>query len=94
MIGLLRLLFLAVASWFFLSVVRRLFLSSSLPRQEKEKNQERVTALLVQDPQCGRFMSEREALQVSLRGQIVHFCSQECLDLYAKSRISQRQKPE
>jgi YHS domain-containing protein len=94
MFGLLRLLFFVVAFWLFFSVVRRLFLFSSLPRREKKKNQEQVTALLVQDPQCGRFLSEHDALQASVRGQVVHFCSQECLDLYAESRISQRQKPE
>ena len=82
MIGLLRLLFLVVVSWLFLSIMRRLFLFSSLPRREQEKSQERVTALLVHDPQCGRFVSEHDALQVSLRGQAVYFCSQECLDLY------------
>ncbi|MSQ48680.1 MAG: hypothetical protein EXR78_09920 [Deltaproteobacteria bacterium] len=90
MAGLLRLLFLAIAFWFFLSVVRRLFRSSSLPRREKEKTQGQVTALLVQDPQCGRFLSERDALQVSLRGDIVHFCGQECLDLYTNPRVSRR----
>ena len=90
MVGLLRLLFLAVASWLFLAVVRRLFRSSSLPRREQEANQGRVTALLVQDPQCGRFLSEQDALQVSVRGHVVHFCSQECRDLYGKSRIAQR----
>lgn len=94
MIGLLRLLFLIVISWLFLSVMRRLFLLSSLPRQEKEKSQERVTALLVQDPQCGRFVSEHDALQVSLRGQALYFCSQECLDLYTNPPISKRQEDE
>jgi len=82
MIGLLRLLFLVVVSWLFLSIMRRLFLFSSLPRHEKEESQKRVTALLVHDPQCGRFVSEHDALQVSLRGQALYFCSQECLDLY------------
>jgi YHS domain-containing protein len=90
MVSLLRLLFLVIASWLFLSVVWRLFRFSSLPRREKEENQEQVTALLVQDPQCGRFMAERDALQVSLRGHAVHFCSQECLALYTKDRVSQR----
>mgnify|MGYP003581439523 CR=1 FL=1 len=85
MIGLLRLLFLVIISWLFLSVMRRLFLLSSLPRQGQEKSQERVTALLVHDPQCGRFVSEHDALQVSLRGQALYFCGQECLDLYTRN---------
>jgi YHS domain-containing protein len=90
MVGLLRLLFLAVVSWLFLFIVRRLFLISSLPRQEKEKSQKRVTALLVHDPQCGRFVPERDALQVSLHGQALYFCSQACLDLYTNPPISKR----
>lgn len=92
--GLLRLLMLVIVVWLFFSLARRLLLLLSLPGQEKEEHRERVTALLVHDPQCGRFVSEREALQISFRGQTLYFCSQECLDLYAESRISQRQKPE
>jgi YHS domain-containing protein len=94
MVGLLRLLFFALVSWFFLFVMRRLFLFSSLPRQEKEESQERVTALLVHDPQCGCFVPEYDALQVSLRGQVLHFCSQECLDLYTNLQVSKKQEHE
>jgi len=94
MVGLLRLLFLVVVSWLFLSVMRRLFFFLSLPRQEKEESQKRVTALLVHDPQCGRFVSEHDALQVSLRGQALHFCSQECLDLYTNLQVSKKQENE
>lgn len=94
MVGLLRLLFLGVVSWLFLAIMRRLFLFSSLPRQEKEKSQERITALLVHDPQCGRFVPEHDAFQVSLRGQALYFCSQECLDLYTNPLISKRQEDE
>jgi uncharacterized protein len=90
MIGLLRVLFLVVALWFFLAGMRRLFRASSLPERGKDETPEQVTALLVQDPQCGRFLSERDALQISVRGYVAHFCSQECLDLYRKSRITRK----
>ena len=82
--GLLRLLLLAVAIWLTISGVRRLLLPSSLPRRNKEEDQEQEAVLLVQDPQCGRFVLKRDAVRASFRGQIFHFRSQECHDLYTR----------
>jgi YHS domain-containing protein len=80
-----RLLLLAFAVFLIISGVRRLLLPTSLPRRDKrkEKGQEEG-ALMIQDPQCGRFIFEKEALKTSFQGQIVYFCSQECRDLYTR----------
>ena len=82
--GLLRLLLFAIAIWLIISGVRRLLLPSSLPRRNKEEDQEQEAVLLVQDPQCGRFVPKRDAVRASFRGRIFHFCGQECRDLYAR----------
>ena len=86
--GPIRLLLLAFALWLVMSGVRRLLSPPSLPRRGRgeEKGQEGV--LLLQDPQCGRFVFEREAVKASFHGQVFYFCSQQCCDLYARSHVT------
>jgi YHS domain-containing protein len=90
--GLLRLLLLAIAIWLIISGVRRLLLPSSLARRDTEEDQEQEDVLLVQDPQCGRFILKRDAARVSFQGQILHFCSSECHDLYTRSQATEGQE--
>ena len=87
--GLLRLLLFALALWLIISGVRRLLLRPFLPRRDKEEDQEREGVLLVQDPQCGRFVFERDAVRISFHGQGLHFCSQECRDLYTRPQATE-----
>jgi|SoiMethySBSTD1v2_1073268.scaffolds.fasta_scaffold860477_2 uncharacterized protein len=82
--GLLRFLLLVIFIWMCISVVRRLVHLLSLPRQGKEQSQNQEGMLLVQDPQCGRFVPEQDTLKISFHGQGLHFCSQECRDLYIR----------
>jgi hypothetical protein len=87
--GPLRLLLLAVALWLIISVVRRLFLPPPfLPPRKKEGEKEQEGVPLVQDLQCGRFVPERDAVSASFHGQRLHFCSQECCDLYIRSQVT------
>jgi len=90
--GLLRLLLLAIAVWLIISGVRRLFLLPSFPRRDKEEEKEQEGVPLVQDPQCGRFVLERDAIRASLHGQGLHFCSQECCDLYTRPQATEGQE--
>ena len=85
---LIRLLFFAFVIFLIISGVRHLLLPTSLPRRTKraEKGQEGVP--MVQDPQCGRFVLEKEALTASFRGQVLYFCSQECRDLYIRHQAT------
>jgi uncharacterized protein len=80
--GLVRLLLFVFVLWLVFVAVRRLFLLPVAPRQDKGREREQKSLPLVQDPQCGRFIVERDAVRASLRGQVLHFCSQECCDLY------------
>ena len=90
--GLPRFLLLAVAIWLIISGVRRLLLPSSFPRRDKEEEKEQEGVLLVQDPQCGRFVLERDAVRASFHGQRLHFCGQECCDLYTRPQTTEGQK--
>ena len=86
--GFLRFLSLVILIWLLISGVRRLLLLLSLPRPDKEKGHTQEGVLLVQDPQCGRFVPEHDALKISFHGQGLHFCSQECRDLYTRPRTT------
>jgi YHS domain-containing protein len=48
--------------------------------------------LRLQDPQCGRFVLERDAIRTSVHGQGLHFCSQECRDLYTRPQAPRGRK--
>jgi uncharacterized protein (TIGR02611 family) len=92
--GLLRLLLLAIACWLIISGVRRLFLLPSFPRRGEEENQKQEGMLLVKDPQCGRFVLERDTVSAAFHGQGFHFCSQECRDLYTPSQAQAKRQTE
>jgi uncharacterized protein len=83
--SLLRLLLLAFAVYLIFSGIRRLFLPYAAREAQRQKRQERQDELMVQDPQCGRFVTEREALTASVRGRLFHFCSRDCRDLYMRT---------
>jgi len=81
--GLVRLLLLFAVGYLVIAGIRRFFLpttSDPTKRQANASGSESVP--LVQDPQCGRFIPQNEAIQVSRRGRTVYFCSQECRTAY------------
>ena len=83
--GLLRLLLLFAVGYLVIAGIRRLFLpadSSGQKRAGQEHAQGVDSVPLVQDPQCGRFIPQNEAIRVSRRGRTVYFCSQECRAAY------------
>jgi YHS domain-containing protein len=90
--GVLRLLLLAIVLWLLLSSLRRLLLLLACSRRDKAEEKEAKDLPLVQDRQCGRFVLARAAVSTSFQGQALHFCSQECRDLYRRSPISEEQE--
>jgi uncharacterized protein len=82
----LRLLLFAFAVYLLLSGIRRLLLPTSLPRRSRSSTRQGPQdEVMVQDPQCGKFVTEREAFPASVHGQTVYFCSRECRNLYTHS---------
>ena len=81
--GLLRLLLLLGVGYLVITGIRRLFLPAASLGQRRQTNaSDSESVPLVQDPQCGRFIPQNEAIQVSRRGRTVYFCSQECRAAY------------
>lgn len=54
-----------------------------------------VVDLMVQDPQCGVYLPQHEALKVVARGQERYFCSEACRDAYlAGGQENNKQGPQ
>ncbi len=82
----LRLLLFIVAARLTLSGMRRLLAPTAVsPRNRGERGGPEST-LMMQDPQCGRFVAEQEAVRAPFQGQVLSFCSPECRDLYTARR--------
>lgn len=83
---LLRLLLFTLALYLIISGIRRLFLPPPAARGGKGADRhEPHDELMVQDPQCGRFLTVRDAVPALLHGQRLYFCSQRCRDLYMRT---------
>ncbi len=81
--GLFRLLLLLAVGYLVIAGIRRLFSPATSSGQKRQENTPGLEGVpLVQDPQCGRFIPQNEAIQVSRRGRTVYFCSQECRASY------------
>ena len=92
--GLIRLLVLAVVVWLLISGVRRLFLLPSFPRRDQEEEKKQAGLSLVQDPQSGRFVLERDVIRAS-HEQGLYVWSQECRDRSPIRRLSRgKRNPE
>jgi YHS domain-containing protein len=89
MVWLIRLLLFASAIFLIISGLRRLLLPTPPPRRNRRKEKGEEGALMIQDPQCGRFVLERDAFTASFQGRVLRFCSQECCDLYIHPRLTE-----
>jgi YHS domain-containing protein len=49
----------------------------------------RARVEMARDPECGMFVSTELSRRLQWKGQVLHFCSQDCLQKYqARSRAS------
>ena len=82
--GLVRLLLIAGLVYLVVAGIRRLASVGRSPSgSAREPDADNVP--LVQDPYCGRFIPQTEALTASRRGQTIYFCSRECRTAYRAS---------
>jgi YHS domain-containing protein len=78
---LLRLIVFAVISFFAYLLVRRTltgFTARATPRREPEGE----VAQLVQDPQCGIYVTRGDAVQRKVPGGLLFFCSERCAEAH------------
>ena len=82
-----RLIITIIAVYFIVRLVRGLF----LPSAGKEKSFPRKPASipgeeLVKDPQCGTYVPVSSATKATIDGQVLYFCSEECLKKYKEQK--------
>ena len=83
---LLDIIFLLAMARVVYSALRRLLAPgrASGPRESSANGTERssVGSEMVRDPECGMFVSTEVSRRLRWKGQVLHFCSQECLERY------------
>lgn len=82
--GLVRLLLIAGLVYLVVAGIRRLASVGRNP-SGSARGPDADNVPLVQDPHCGRFIPQTEALTASRRGQTIYFCSRECRTAYRAS---------
>lgn len=79
--GLVRLLLIAGLVYVLVAGLRRLA-AVGRNRSGSARGPDADNVPLVQDPHCGRFIPQTEALTASRRGQTIYFCCRECRTAY------------
>lgn len=55
------------------------------PKNKRPKdNQSLQGEQMVQDPQCGTYLPQSDAISATIRGTQYHFCSRKCRKLFKK----------
>ena len=85
---LLDIIFLAAMVRVVYSALRRLLAPrrAGEPRESSAAWAERgrVGGEMARDPECGMFVSTEVSRRLPWKGQVLHFCSQECLERYQR----------
>lgn len=85
--GMLRFVVILVAAYLLYRVVRRLILPV---RQEKPDSPEVVASIvkedLLEDPNCGTYVPQSNAIREEMDGKTLYFCSRQCRDEYRRNR--------
>jgi len=82
---LVRLILYFVVSFFAYLLIRRTlsgFAARATPRREPDGE----VAQLVQDPNCGIYVTRGDAVQRNVPGGMLFFCSEQCADAHMLAR--------
>ncbi|MBI9074849.1 MAG: hypothetical protein JEZ02_05495 [Desulfatibacillum sp.] len=60
----------------------------SRPRMDSSQPKQ-IDDVMVQDPVCKVYFPRREGVTARVDGQIIHFCSEECMEKYFKQNSKQ-----
>ncbi len=52
----------------------------SRPRAGSDRAREKVAGRVMKDPQCGMYVATDLAFTTRVKGETLHFCSEECRD--------------
>ena len=75
------LLILALLAYLIYRILKGLLVR---PQGGREGPAEGQISDMVQDPQCGTYISMRDATKRSVQGQTLFFCSEACADAYER----------
>ncbi|MEJ2428553.1 MAG: YHS domain-containing protein [Deltaproteobacteria bacterium] len=76
-----RLLVFVVLGFVVYKILRALL--KGLGASDKQKTSEdRITADLIQDPQCGAYILPAQGVTARVDGKTFHFCSESCKDKF------------
>ena len=79
---LVRLLLVGLALLLVATGLRRLAGPGRRPRRRRDLERAEGGELMVQDPQCGRFVPQRQSITVRRGSETLHFCGSECQARY------------
>lgn len=77
-----RLLLIFLLGYFAWRAIRPLLNPDGGSGDKGGRDGREMDADLVQDPQCGVYVSREEALKADIDGRRIYFCSQECKQKY------------
>ncbi|MFH1058206.1 MAG: YHS domain-containing protein [Pseudomonadota bacterium] len=88
--SLLRWAIIALVVWLLYRMVKRMFagqLGGGARRAEnlRPRGDEDVLDVMVQDPQCGTYLPQHEALRTMIQGRERYFCSEACRDAFLRA---------
>ncbi|WP_456434069.1 YHS domain-containing protein [Thermosulfuriphilus sp.] len=55
-------------------------------RDQSPKRPDDLSQRLVQDPVCGVYIPEKEAIKCIIQGETYHFCSHRCRELFLEGK--------
>ncbi len=77
-----KLLILTLAGFIFYSMISGLLGPKA---RKRPPNRTKEGETMVEDPQCGTYLPQGDAIKATINGRQVYFCSKKCLKEYKKS---------
>jgi len=79
-----KLLMLALVGFVFYSFISSLKLGSG--RRQPPQNRSSRGETMVEDPQCGTYLPQSDAIKATIQGRDYFFCSRKCLHEFKKAQ--------
>lgn len=80
-----KLLMLALAGFIFYSMISGLMRQGS-GKPKNRRNRSTEGEKMVADPQCGTYLPVSDAVNATIGGKQLYFCSKKCLKEYKKAQ--------
>lgn len=79
--NLIKLALIGMAVWLLYRGVRSLMGGQQQrPRPRRRPGDDEVLDVMVQDPNCGTYLPQQQALRTYIKGREYYFCSEKCRD--------------